>query len=58
MAHEEYLVWQDAKRYSLRPRARTHQAVPTLRLCIYDAAYPREEYDGAADGGLKIKLKR
>lgn len=59
MAHEEYLVWQDAKRYSLRPRAGRIKLYRPYAFVFMTLHIPREEYDGAAQMvASKIKLKR
>ncbi|NLD33665.1 MAG: hypothetical protein GX653_02010 [Clostridiales bacterium] len=59
MAHEEYLVWQDAKRYALRPRAGRIKLYRPYAFVFMTLHIPREEYDGAAQMvAAKIKLKK
>lgn len=58
MAHEEYLVWRDARRYQLRPRAgriKLYRPYPFLFMSMH---IPREAYDGAAAMvAAKVKIK-
>lgn len=59
MAHEEYLVWTDAKRYSLRPRAGRIKLYRPYAFVFMALNIPREEYDGAAQMVAgKIKFKK
>ena len=58
MAHEEYLVWQDARRYVLRPRAGRIKLYRPYAFVFMTLHIPREEYDGAAAmvaGKIKVK---
>lgn len=59
MAHEEYLVWQDAARYSLRPQAGRIKLFRPYAFLFMSMHVPREAYDGAAAMvAAKIKPKR
>lgn len=49
LAHEEYLLWQDAARYKLSPRAgriSLYRPYAFLFMVLY---LPRHEFDGAAE---------
>ncbi len=49
LAHEEYLLWQDAQRYKLSPRAgriSLYRPYAFLFMVLY---LPRQEFDGAAE---------
>lgn len=59
MAHEEYLVWADAARYSLRPRAGRIKLYRPYAFVFMSLHVPREEYDGAAAMiAAKIKTRK
>ena len=56
MAHEEYLLWQDAARFKLAPRAgriSLYRPYAFLFMALY---LPRHEFDGAADM-VRAKMK-
>lgn len=48
MAHEEYLVWQDAGRFVLRPRAGRINLYRPYAFLFMSMHIPRESYEGAA----------
>ena len=59
MAHEEYLVWQDARRYTLRPHAGRIKLYRPYAFVFMTLNLPREEYEYAARMVAgKIKLKK
>ena len=59
LAHEEYLVWQDAARYKLSPRAGRITLYRPYAFVFMVLYLPREEYDGAAEMvAAKLKNKR
>lgn len=59
MAHEEYLVWQDAVRYTLRPHAGRIKLYRPYAFVFMTLNLPREDYDYAARMVAgKIKLKK
>lgn len=59
LAHEEYLVWQDARRYALRPRAGRIKLYRPYAFVFMTLNLPREDYDYAARMVAgKIKLKK
>jgi len=59
MAHEEYLVWQDAARYTLRPHAGRIKLYRPYAFVFMTLNLPREDYDYAARMVAgKIKLKK
>lgn len=59
MAHEEYLVWQDAARYRLSPRAGRITLYRPYAFVFMVLHLPRQEYDGAAEMvASKLKNKR
>ena len=59
MAHEEYLLWQDAARYTLRPHAGRIKLYRPYSFVFMTLYIPREEYEGAAAMvSAKIKPKR
>lgn len=59
MAHEEYLVWQDAKRYSLRPRMGLIKLYRPYAFLFMAMHIPREAYDGAAQMvAAKVKTNK
>ncbi len=56
LAHEEYLLWQDAARFKLAPRAgriSLYRPYAFLFMALY---LPRHEFDGAADM-VRAKMK-
>lgn len=57
MAHEEYLVWQDAARYVLHPRSGRINLYRPSSFLFMGMHIPREEYDGAA-AMVAAKLKK
>ena len=59
LAHEEYLVWQDAARYKLSPRAGRITLYRPYAFVFMVLHLPRHEYDGAAEMvSAKLKNKR
>ncbi len=59
MAHEEYLVWTEAARYSLRPRAGRIKLYRPYAFVFMSLHVPREEYEGAAAMiAAKIKARK
>jgi len=59
LAHEEYLVWQDAARYRLSPRAGRITLYRPYAFVFMVLHLPRHEYDGAAEMvSAKLKNKR
>lgn len=59
LAHEEYLVWQDAARYKPAPRAGRITLYRPASFVFMTLYLPREEYDGAAEMvAAKLKNKR
>ncbi|MGI6687387.1 MAG: hypothetical protein ACOX6Y_03335 [Christensenellales bacterium] len=59
LAHEEYLVWQDAARYKLAPRVGRITLYRPYAFVFMVLYLPREEYDGAAEMvAAKLKNKR
>ena len=59
LAHEEYLVWQDAARYKLSPRAGRVTLYRPYAFVFMVLHLPREEYDGAAEMvAAKLKSKQ
>ena len=59
MAHEEYLVWSDAKRFSLRPHAGRIKLYRPYSFVFMALHIPQDEYAGAAQMVAgKIKLKK
>lgn len=59
LAHEEYLVWQDAARYKPAPRAGRITLYRPSSFVFMTLYLPREEYDGAAEMvAAKLKNKR
>jgi hypothetical protein len=59
MAHEEYLVWQDASRFVLRPRAGRINLYRPYAFLFMSMHIPRESYEGAAAMvTAKVKFKK
>lgn len=59
LAHEEYLLWQDAARYRLSPRAGRIKLYRPYAFAFMSLYLPRHEYDGAAEMvAAKLKNKR
>ena len=59
LAHEEYLLWQDAARYKLSPRAGRITLYRPYAFVFMVLHLPRHEYDGAAEMvASKLKNKR
>ncbi|MHC1787514.1 MAG: hypothetical protein AB9880_10675 [Christensenellales bacterium] len=59
MAHEEYLLWADAARCSLRPHAGRIKLYRPYAFVFMSLQIPREEYEGAAAMVMaKVKQKK
>lgn len=59
LAHEEYLVWADAARYKLSPRAGRITLYRPYAFIFMVLHLPRAEYDGAAEMvAAKLKNRR
>lgn len=59
LAHEEYLVWQDAARYKLSPRAGRITLYRPYSFVFMVLYLPRHEYDGAAEMvSAKLRTRR